>query len=48
MMAVRVPGSWLERFAGAGHGLMYQDPQGLAEAVLTFFKVTATGADAGG
>lgn len=44
MMAVRVPGSWLERFAGAGHGLMYQDPQGLAEAVLTFFKVTATAA----
>jgi len=44
MMTVRVPGSWLNRFAGAGHGLMYQDPQGLAAAVLTFFKVTATAA----
>jgi len=44
MMAVRVPGSWLVRFAGAGHGLMYQDPQGLAAAVLTFFKVTAAAA----
>ena len=47
MMAVRVPGSWLNRFAGAGHGLMYQDPQGLADAVLTFFKVTATAAAGG-
>lgn len=41
MMAVRVPGSWLMRFAGAGHGLMYQEPQQLAESVLLFFKVTA-------
>ncbi len=48
MMAARVPGSWLERFAGAGHGLMYQDPQGLAEAVQTFFTVTATGVTSGG
>lgn len=40
-MTVRVPGSWLNRFAGAGHGLMYQDPQGLAESVLTFLSVTA-------
>ena len=40
-MAARVPGSWLERFVGAGHGLMYQDPRGLAESVLTFLDVTA-------
>jgi pimeloyl-ACP methyl ester carboxylesterase len=48
MMAERVPGSWLMRFAVAGHGLMYQDPQGLAESVLLFFKVTATEVAAGG
>ena len=48
MMAVRVTGSWLNRFAGTGHGLMYQDPQGLAEAVLTFFSVTAPEVAAGG
>ena len=48
MMAERVPGSWLVRFAGAGHGLMYQDPQGLAESVLTFFEVTANEAASGG
>jgi pimeloyl-ACP methyl ester carboxylesterase len=48
MMALRVPGSWLMRFAGAGHGLMYQDPQGLAQAVLLFFAVTATTAEDGG
>jgi pimeloyl-ACP methyl ester carboxylesterase len=48
MMATRAPGSWLERFAGAGHGLMHQDPQGLAESVLTFFSVTAAEVAAGG
>jgi hypothetical protein len=42
MMAGRVPGSWLARFAGAGHGLMYQDPEGLAELVQLFFKLNAT------
>jgi len=36
MMADRVPASWLVRFPGAGHGLMYQDPQGLADVVLVF------------
>jgi pimeloyl-ACP methyl ester carboxylesterase len=35
-MAAVVPGSWLERFPGAGHGLMYQDPRGLAATVLSF------------
>jgi pimeloyl-ACP methyl ester carboxylesterase len=29
LMTARVPGSWLDRFVGAGHGLMCQDPQGL-------------------
>jgi pimeloyl-ACP methyl ester carboxylesterase len=47
MMAVRVPGSWLMRFAGAGHGLMYQEPQQLAESILTFLAVTAADAGAG-
>jgi len=41
MLAERVPGSWLVRFAGAGHGLMFQDPDGLAETVRTFLDVTA-------
>jgi pimeloyl-ACP methyl ester carboxylesterase len=41
MMAGLVPGSWLMRFAGAGHGLMYQDPKGLAESVLLFLDVNA-------
>lgn len=36
LMTARVPGSWLARFPGAGHGLMYQDPQGLADAVDVF------------
>jgi len=36
MMADRVPASWLVRFPGAGHGLMYQDPHGLADVVLVF------------
>jgi pimeloyl-ACP methyl ester carboxylesterase len=36
MMADRVPASWLVRYPGAGHGLMYQDPQGLADVVLVF------------
>jgi pimeloyl-ACP methyl ester carboxylesterase len=48
MMAARVPGAWLMRFAGAGHGLMYQDPQGFATSVLTFLDVTAPEAAAGG
>ena len=44
LMTAKVPGSWLNRFAGAGHGLMYQDPLGLAAAVLTFLDVTAVDA----
>ena len=45
MMAARVPGSWLMRFTGAGHGLMYQDPQGFAASVLTFLEVTGSGSE---
>jgi len=40
VMADRVPGSWLMRFAGTGHGLMYQEPQNLADSLLLFLKVT--------
>jgi len=36
MMADRVPASSLVIFPDAGHGLMYQDPHGLARAVLQF------------
>jgi pimeloyl-ACP methyl ester carboxylesterase len=38
MMAALVPASWLVRFPGAGHGLMYQDPEGLAQVVLVFLE----------
>lgn len=47
LMADRVPGSWLMRFAGTGHGLMYQEPQSLAESVLLFLNVTGLPGDAG-
>ena len=40
MMAGQVPASWLVRFPGAGHGLMYQNPTGLANVVLTFLDTT--------
>jgi pimeloyl-ACP methyl ester carboxylesterase len=36
LMAAVVPGAELERIVGAGHGLMYQDPQKLAEVVMDF------------
>ena len=36
LMAAVVPGAELVRIAGAGHGLMYQDPQKLADAVMDF------------
>jgi len=36
LMARVVPGAELVRIAGAGHGLMYQDPQKLAEVVMNF------------
>jgi pimeloyl-ACP methyl ester carboxylesterase len=46
-LAEAVPGSWLVRFPGAGHGLMYQDPEGLARVVLAFLGVTSMPAAAG-
>ena len=39
-MVTQVPGSWLARFVGAGHGLMYQEPAALAGTVLQFLAVT--------
>ncbi|WP_292518241.1 alpha/beta hydrolase [Methanoculleus sp.] len=36
ILGERIPGAWVVQFKGAGHGLMYQDPDGLAEAVLFF------------
>lgn len=41
MMAASIPGSWLARFEGAGHGLMYQYPLRLADTVLVFLSATA-------
>ena len=41
LMADRVPGSWLMRFAGAGHGLMYQEPNKLADSIEAFLGATA-------
>ncbi len=43
IMAGVVPGSWLVRFSGAGHGLMYQNPKGLASVVINFLAVVAGG-----
>ena len=40
-MAGQVPASWLMQYAGAGHGLMYQEPQKLADAVLLFLEETS-------
>lgn len=37
-MAERIPGSWLVRFEGAGHGLMYQYPEKLATIVSAFLE----------
>ena len=48
VLADVVPGSWLVRFPGAGHGLMYQDPEGLAKVVLLFLDVATPPAGAGG
>ena len=36
LMAKVVPGAELEVVPGAGHGLMYQDPQKLAGVVMDF------------
>ncbi|MDN5339988.1 MAG: hypothetical protein PWQ30_1097 [Euryarchaeota archaeon] len=36
ILGERIPGAWVVQFAGGGHGLMYQDPDGLARVVLFF------------
>jgi pimeloyl-ACP methyl ester carboxylesterase len=36
LIADGIPGSWLIRLAGAGHGAMYQEPKRLAALVETF------------
>jgi len=38
LMTERIPGSWLVRFEGAGHGLMYQYPERLAIIVSAFLE----------
>ncbi len=34
----RVPLAWLAQFKGAGHGLMYQEPERFSKAILTFLN----------
>lgn len=34
----RVPGAWLARFSGGGHGLQYQYPVQFAQVITTFLK----------
>jgi len=36
----QIPGSWLVRFAGAGHGLQYQYPQELARVIIDFIELS--------
>jgi len=38
IMAGRIPASWLIRFKGGGHGVMYQWPEDFSKAVLTFLE----------
>jgi pimeloyl-ACP methyl ester carboxylesterase len=44
----RIPGSTLVRFPGAGHGLMYQYPDALADVVIEFLSETAGTAEKNG
>ncbi len=37
-LAQRIPGSWLIRLAGGGHGVLYQQPQRLAKIVRVFLE----------
>jgi pimeloyl-ACP methyl ester carboxylesterase len=39
-MALRIPGSWLVRIRGGGHGAMYQYPADMARVVDTFLEVS--------
>jgi pimeloyl-ACP methyl ester carboxylesterase len=38
MLAEQIPASWLVRFKGAGHGLMYQYPDGFSKVVANFLE----------
>lgn len=38
-LAGRIPGAWLARFAGGGHGLMYQAPREMARLVECFLAM---------
>ena len=40
MMAERIPGAWLVRIRGGGHGLMFQYPNEFSEIIETFFSVS--------
>lgn len=39
ILAERIPGSWLVRFEGAGHGLMYQYPDEFATIIIDFIEL---------
>ena len=39
ILAGKISGSWLVRFAGAGHGLMYQYPDKLGKIVENFLEM---------
>jgi pimeloyl-ACP methyl ester carboxylesterase len=39
-IAERIPGAWLVQIQDGGHGLMYQYPEKLSEAVSTFLETT--------
>ena len=38
ILANQIPGSWLVRFEGAGHGLMYQYPEKFARIIIEFLE----------
>ncbi len=38
VLAERIPGSWLVRLGGAGHGVMYQLPEKVSRVVLDFLE----------
>lgn len=40
ILAARIPGSWLVRFEGAGHGLMYQYPDEFARVITDFIELS--------
>jgi pimeloyl-ACP methyl ester carboxylesterase len=42
IIAQKIPGSWLVKIKGAGHGLMYQYPDKLSKVLQTFLTTTTT------